>query len=64
MGLFDIFKPKSKEQLEHELESIRNAQKALDERLEKKQVSNEFYSSKSMEYREKIEKLESKLNKM
>lgn len=64
MGFFkSLFSTKTVEEIEKEIEGIKFAQKTLDERFEKKQVSNEFYTSKSMEYREKIEKLEKKLPK-
>ena len=45
-----------------ELESLKKAQKMLDDNYEKKIVSQEHYIKKSQEFREKIEKLEGKIN--
>lgn len=63
MGLFDFFSV-DKDKLEKELKGLESAQKALDERFEKKQVSNETYRQKSMEFMLKKEKIEKKLNKL
>lgn len=62
MGIFDMFF-KNESQLEEELKGLEKAQKALDERFEKKQVSNETYKQKSMEFRLKQEKIQRKLDK-
>ena len=62
MGLFDAFF-KTSAQLEEELKGLEKAQKALDERFEKKQVSNETYKQKSLEFRMKQEKIQKKLDK-
>lgn len=61
MGLFDMFF-KTQIQLEEELKGLERAQQALDQRFEKKQVSNETYKQKSMEFMLKREKIEKKLN--
>lgn len=63
MGLFDFFSV-DKDKLEKELKGLESAQKALDERFEKKQVSNETYRQKSMEFMLKKEKIEKKLSKL
>lgn len=61
MGIFsDLF---SKQNYEAELESLLKAQEILDERFKKKQVSNETYSKKSLEFMKKREKLEKKIEK-
>ena len=46
-----------------ELEGLKKAQKMLDDNFEKKIVNRDYYIKKSQEFREKIEKLEKKLNK-
>lgn len=63
MGLFDFFSV-DKGKLEKELKGLESAQKALDDRFEKKQVSNETYRQKSMEFMLKKEKIEKKLSKL
>lgn len=45
------------------IEGLDRAQKLLDERFEKKQVSLEYYQKQSLEFRKKREKYEKKLNK-
>ena len=62
MGLFDMFF-KSEMQLEEELRGLEKAQEALDERFNKKQVSNETYKQKSMEFMLKREKIQKKLDR-
>ena len=59
MGLFNFKKQKPKTVIE----GLDRAQKLLDERFEKKQVSIEYYQKQSMEFRKKREKYEKKLNK-
>ncbi len=59
MGLFNF----KRENPKTVLEGLDRAQKLLDERLEKKQVSLEFYQKQSLEFRKKREKYEKKLNK-
>ena len=49
--------------LEEELKSIIKAQEILDDRFKKKQISNETYKQKSLEFMLKKEKIENKLNK-
>ena len=63
MGIFDFFNV-DKEKLEEELKGLESAQKALDERFEKRQVSNETYRQKSMEFMLKREKIQKKLSKL
>lgn len=63
MGIFDFFNV-NKDKLEEELKGLESAQKALDERLEKRQVSNETYRQKSMEFMLKREKIQKKLSKL
>ncbi len=46
-----------------ELESLKKAQQMLDENYEKKVVNQEYYIKKSQEFREKIEKINNKINK-
>ena len=62
MGLFDMFF-KSEMQLEEVLRGLEKAQEALDERFNKKQVSNETYKQKSMEFMLKREKIQKKLDR-
>lgn len=58
MGIFfDRKDPKT------ELEGLEKAQKILDERLEKKQVSLEYYQKQSLEFLRQREKYEKKLKK-
>lgn len=58
MGIFfDRKDPKT------ELEGLEKAQKILDERLEKKQVSLEYYQKQSLEFLKQREKYEKKLRK-
>lgn len=59
MGLFNF----KREDPKTVLEGIERAQKILDERFEKKQVSLDYYQKQSMEFRKKREKYERKLNK-
>ena len=59
MGLFNF----KREDPKTVLEGIDRAQKILDERFEKKQVSLDYYQKQSMEFRKKREKYERKLNK-
>lgn len=59
MGLFNFKKQNPKTVIE----GLDRAQKFLDERFEKKQVSIEYYQKQSMEFRKKREKYEKKLNK-
>lgn len=61
MGILDVFFSSSN--LEEELKGIEKAQEALDERLKKRQISNETYRQKSMEFMLKKEKIEKKLNR-
>lgn len=63
MGIFDFFNV-NKDKLEEELKGLESAQKALDERFEKRQVSNETYRQKSMEFMLKREKIQKKLSKL
>ncbi len=63
MGIFDFFNV-DKDKLEEELKGLESAQKALDERFEKRQVSNETYRQKSMEFMLKREKIQKKLSKL
>ena len=63
MGIFDFFNV-DKDKLEEELKGLEAAQKALDERFEKRQVSNETYRQKSMEFMLKREKIQKKLSKL
>jgi len=60
MNIFGFIYNKNK--LAEELKSIEKAQKILDDRLEKKQVSSEIYKQKSLEFMTKREKIEKKLN--
>lgn len=59
MGLFNF----KRENPKTVLEGLDRSQKLLDERLEKKQVSLEYYQKQSLEFRKKREKYEKKLNK-
>jgi len=45
-----------------ELESLKKAQEVLDKNYEKNVINREYYLKKSQEFREKIEKLERKIN--
>ncbi len=63
MEIFDFFNV-DKDKLEEELKGLESAQKALDERFEKRQVSNETYRQKSMEFMLKREKIQKKLSKL
>ena len=63
MGIFNFFNV-DKDKLEEELKGLESAQKALDERFEKRQVSNETYRQKSMEFMLKREKIQKKLSKL
>lgn len=53
---------KTQEQLEEELRGLEKAQEALDERFKKKQVSNETYKQKSVEFMLRREKIQKKLD--
>ena len=46
-----------------ELESLKKAQEMLDQNYEKNIVNRDYYVKKSQEFREKIERLEKKINK-
>lgn len=62
MGLFSgLFV--SKEALEEELKGLTNAQEAMDERFNKKQILPEVYKQKSLEFMEKRERIQKKLSK-
>ena len=45
-----------------ELESLKKAQEMLDKNYEKNIINRDYYIKKSQEFRDKIEKLEKKLN--
>lgn len=46
-----------------ELESLKKAQEILNQNYEKKVVNQEYYIKKSQEFKAKIEKIESKIQK-
>lgn len=53
----------TKNNLKEELKSIVKAQEILDDRFTKKQISNETYKQKSLEFMLRKEKIENKLSK-
>lgn len=58
MGLFKLFDRKDPKT---ELEGLKRAQAMLDERFQRKEVSNEIYQKQSLAFRERIEKCEKKM---
>lgn len=59
MGLFNF----KREDPKTVIEGLDRAQKLLDDRFEKKQVSIEYYQKQSLIFRKKREKYEKKLSK-
>ena len=62
MGLFNNLFSSNIDPIK-ELESLEKSQKLLDERFEKKQISNETYKQKSLSNMYKREKLEKRIKK-
>lgn len=63
MGFFDFF-TKNNVDPRKEMEGLIKSRDMLNERFEKKQVSNEMYLKKSEEFRKKIEKCEKRIKKL
>ena len=69
MGLFGNFfsKKNAQEQLneiDEQLKGLAKAQELLDQRFNKKEISNELYKQKSLEFLSKKDKLQSKRDKL
>lgn len=62
MSIFDNFFNKGNP--EEELKGLIKAQEILDERFKKKQVSPETYKKKSLEFMEKRDRLQKRIDKL